>query len=150
MSKFGVFIDADNVSAPMAESAIKQLERIGEIRFIRAYGNWAAKPSGWKHLVNRYGIESSHRYNITKTKNAADIGLAVDATAILYGYMNFDTLTIVSSDSDFVPLMKHAQSLGMKTVGMGSRKAPLAYTSQCGCFHFLDEPKVMALSAATC
>lgn len=149
MWKLGVFIDADNISADMAEQAILKLRKVGDIRFVRAYGNWSRKPSTWKRLVNQYGVETTHRYNITRSKNAADISLTVDATASLYGPMDFNTLAIVSSDSDFLPLVQHAQACGKRTVGVGCRKAPSSYTRQCGVFHYLDDPDVVELDAVS-
>ncbi|MFC1337420.1 MAG: NYN domain-containing protein [gamma proteobacterium symbiont of Clathrolucina costata] len=149
MSNIGVFIDADNISAEMAEQAIVKLRETGNLRFVRAYGNWSRKPSSWKRLVNQYGVETTHRYNITRSKNAADISLTVDATASLYGSMDFDTLAVVSSDSDFLPLVQHAQACGKRTVGVGCRKAPISYTRQCGAFHYLDEPDVIELEAVS-
>jgi len=140
VERIGVFIDADNISAEMVEKAIKYLVEIGDIRFLRAFGNWSHKSSNWKRLVNQYGVETTHRYNITRTKNAADISLAVEATACLYGSMDFNTLAVVSSDSDFIPLIQHAQACGKHTIGIGSQKAPESYTRQCGSFHFLDNP----------
>ena len=142
MWKLGVFIDADNISADMAEQAILKLRDVGDIRFLRAYGNWSSRSSKWKRLVNQQGVEAIHRYNITRSKNAADISLTVDATASLYGPMDFNTLAVVSSDSDFLPLVQHAQACGKRTVGVGCRKAPSAYTRQCGLFHYLDYPDV--------
>ena len=149
MWKLGVFIDADNISADMAEQAILKLREVGGIRFVRAYGNWSRKPSTWKRLVNQYGVETTHRYNITRSKNAADISLTVDATASLYGPMDFNTLAVVSSDSDFLPLVQHAQACGKRTVGVGCRKAPSSYTRQCGVFHYLDDPDVVELDAVS-
>lgn len=138
MEKIGVFIDADNISAEMAEEAINYLAKVGDVRFLRAFGNWSHKPPGWKYLANKYGVETTHRYNITRTKNAADISLAVEATACLYGSLDFNTLAVVSSDSDFIPLIQHARACGKNTIGIGSKKAPMSYTKQCTHFHFLD------------
>jgi len=149
MCKIGVFIDADNISAHLAEKAILKLASLGDICFVKAYGNWSRKPSIWKQLANQYGIETMHRYNITRSKNAADILLTVEATASLYGSMQFDTLAVVSSDSDFLPLVQHAQSCGKYTVGVGCRKAPSAYTRRCAEFHYLDEPSVIELEAVS-
>jgi uncharacterized LabA/DUF88 family protein len=147
MWNIGVFIDADNISVDMAESAILKLNEMGNLRFVRAYGNWSRKPSAWKRLVNQFGVETSHRYNITRSKNAADISLTVDATASLYGQLEFNALAVVSSDSDFLPLVQHAQACGKHTVGLGCRKAPITYTRRCGVFHFLDDLEVLKLRA---
>jgi len=149
MTNIGMFIDADNISAEMAEKAILKLREMGNIRFVRAYGNWSRKPSSWKRLVNLYGVVTAHRYNITRSKNAADISLTVDATASLYGPMVFDTLAVVSSDSDFLPLVQHAEECGKRTVGVGCHKAPISYTRQCGVFHYLDLPEPNEVKAVS-
>lgn len=149
MWKVGVFIDADNISAELAEKAIHKLKESNEIRFIRAYGNWSCKSSIWKRLANSYGVETYHRYNITRSKNAADIALTVGATASLYSLLDFNSLAVVSSDSDFMPLIQHAQARGKNTIGMGCRKTPKTYTSLCETFHFLDSPKVIEIESVS-
>jgi len=53
------------------------LQQHGDIKFIKAYGNWSSRNALWKKVLNQYGVEASHRYNITQRKNAADISLAV-------------------------------------------------------------------------
>jgi len=146
--KIGAFIDADNISASMAEQAIHKLRGSGDIQLIHAYGNWTRKSSIWKNLANNYGVIINHRYNITRSKNAADISLAVDATAMLYGKMQFDTLAIISSDSDFVPLIQHAQACGKIAIGLGGNKSHETYVGQCDKFIFLEEKKVVNLNAA--
>lgn len=143
----GVFIDADNISAATAETALNQLAKIGEIRFAKAYGNWGKKPPVWKALVNSYGVETIHRYNVSRTKNAADISLTVEATASFYGKLSYDAIAIVSSDSDFIPLIQHAQACGKHTIGLGFRKAPVSYSRQCHQFIYLDDPAVIEMNA---
>ena len=146
---YGVFIDADNISAEMAEKAICRLLVEGDVRFIKAYGNWSRKASHWKRIVNKYGVEATHRYNITRTKNAADISLTVDATASLYGHLDYNSLAVVSSDSDFLPLVQHAQACGRKAVGLGCQKTPVTYSQQCDVFHYIDESQVIELKAVS-
>lgn len=138
MKIMGVFIDADNVSASQATTAMQMLSENGEIRFAKAYGNFASKTSAWKGFVNQYGIDATHLYNITRSKNAADISLTVDATASLYTHVEYDTMVVVSSDSDFLPLVSHANTLGKCTAGMGTQKAPKTYTNLCKTFMYLD------------
>ena len=81
-----------------------------------------------------------HRYNISKTKNCADIALVVDATASLYGGGPcFDTIVVISSDSDFGPLALQARECGKVVVGMGSEKTPSSYVGLCKEFHLFDK-----------
>ena len=147
MWNLGVFVDADNVSAEKTEKAITMLQQHGDIKFIKAYGNWSSRNALWKKVLNQYGVEASHRYNITQRKNATDISLAADATASLYS-LEFDTLAIVSSDSDYLLLVQHARSCGKRTIGVGFRQTPGAYSRQCDSFQYIDEPEIIGMVAA--
>jgi len=147
MCNLGVFVDADNVSAEKTEKALNKLQEFGTIKFVKAYGNWSSRNALWKTVLNKYGVDASHRYNITQRKNAADICLTVDATASLYGSLEFDTLAIVSSDSDYLPLIQHAKACGKQTIGIGFRQTPGVYANNCDSFQYLDEPQVIGLVA---
>lgn len=140
MKTLGVFIDADNLSAEAAEFAIQALAEVGKLRILRAFGNWANKSGSWKTLVNRHSIKAEHRYAMTagKSKNAADIALTVDAALSLFDE-KFNTIAIISSDSDFAPLIQRAKEMGKCTIGVGFRQTPTAYSSQCEQFIYLDE-----------
>jgi len=150
MWKIGVFIDADNVSFRYAKRAIQKLRRSGRVRFIKAYGNWVHKDPAWRDLVNQYGVQTTQRYSISKSKNATDIALTVDATASLFGSLDFNTLAVVSSDCDFLPLMQLANSHGKRTIGLGLQSTSPNYQKQCSEFYFLeevhDEPKLVAVA----
>ena len=143
MKNFGVYIDADNVSTEMTELALEHIIASGNILLIKAFGNWSRKPGGWSSLVNLNGIETIHRFNMTKSKNAADISLVVDATAALHNDCKFDTLAVISSDCDFLPLVQHAKSLGLQTLGLGMKKAPECYRKQCNTFIELDAQETL-------
>lgn len=136
---FGMYIDADNVSPAMCERAIATIQTLGRLRFVKAYGNWSCKESRWKNLCVSYGVATTHRYNHTKTKNSADISLVIEATVDSLKSNLFDTMVIVSSDSDFLPLIQRAAICGKKTVGFGGKKAPLTYTQICDEFHFFED-----------
>lgn len=139
MYKIGVFIDADNVSFRFAKRAIQKLRRAGRVRFIKAYGNWIHKGPEWRDLVNQFGVQTTHRYTISKSKNATDIALTVDATASLYSDLDFNTLAVVSSDSDYLPLIQLANSHGKRTIGLGFQSTSVNYQNQCSEFHFLED-----------
>jgi uncharacterized LabA/DUF88 family protein len=54
-------------------------------------------------------------------------------------------LAVVSSDSDFLPLIQHAQARGKNTIGLGCRKTPKVYSELCETFHFLDAPAIISM-----
>lgn len=136
---FGMYIDADNVSPAMCDLAINAVKKLGEVRFVKAYGNFTCKPSAWKDICVRHGVSTAHRYNHTTSKNSADISLVIDAVVDTLKTNLFNTMVIVSSDSDFYPLIQRASLCGKKTIGFGERKAPTTYTKLCDEFHFFDD-----------
>lgn len=137
--RIGVFIDADNIHVRGCEKALSVARKMGDVQIIRGYGNWSSKGGAWKKLVNDFGIIACHRYSLVATpgKNAADISLAVDATAAMHT-TSVDVIAIVSSDADFTPVAQYARSQGKIVLGFGSAKAPSVYTGQCSLFINLD------------
>lgn len=85
--------------------------------------------------MHEYAIQ---QFDLTKSKNATDIALVIDAMDILYT-KNVDTVCLVSSDSDFTPLVTRALADGKRVIGFGERKAPDAFVNSCSKFLFLDE-----------
>ena len=142
MNNIGVFIDADNISAQHASAVMTHLRTIGNVSFVRSYGNWKSKTKGWKEFQNQFGVQAFHRFNLVTNKNAADMALTVDATASLYGSEVFNTMVVMSSDCDFEPLVTHARSRGKYIVGCGSRQTPKPYVDQCQAFVFMEDEKI--------
>lgn len=141
MSVFAIYVDAENVSISDAEKAFRLLKQSGNrIAFAKAYGNFL-KLSAWKEFCNRYGIATEHRFSLSLKKNAADIQLTVDAVANLYGSYQYDTVVLISSDSDFFPVVQQARRMGKKIVGVGASHAPDAYIGMCDRFITLDKMK---------
>ena len=56
---------------------------------------------------------------------------------VLHG-KDVDIICIVSSDSDFTPLVIRCLEEGKKVVGFGERKTPPAFVSSCSRFLYLD------------
>ena len=88
------------------------------------------------------GIEPIHLFHATKSgKNASDLRLAVDAVDLLY-QSPIDTFVIVSTDSDFVPLVSRLRSGGKMVIGAGPQKtAPRTLIIACDRFFYLKQGK---------
>jgi uncharacterized LabA/DUF88 family protein len=54
-----------------------------------------------------------------------------------------DTLCLVSSDCDFTPLVTRALADGKFVIGVGERKAPMAFVNSCSKFLFLDDTEAI-------
>ena len=127
------------------ESLLDQLSDVGRVIIKRAYADWSVHRSKRDQLLE-YGIEASHHFRSTKqSKNSSDISLTIDAIDLLYS-APVDVFVIVSSDSDFVPLVNKLRSAGKTAIGAGRRghSSPTLVKSCDRYIYLEDEPKPAA------
>lgn len=116
--KVMLLIDADNVSADVIEQAVQRtLVEHGAVHLRRAYGNaeTALKHQG---LFKRLSVRPM--VNLSAGKNSTDIALAVDAMALAITERP-DVVVLVSSDSDFAPLVIRLRETGCRVCGIGQQ-----------------------------
>lgn len=135
---YGVYIDADNVSPEMADKALELLVSKGRIRHIAAYGNWSSKSSAWRTISIKYSIHAHHMFSLARGKNSADMKLVVDAMVAMEKQCSFNTLVVMSGDSDFIWLIHHARKNGIDTIGIGASNASQSYARACDNFLFFE------------
>lgn len=139
MKKIAVFIDADNAPAKKFGKVLSELARYGVVNIRRAYGNWKnqnLKP--WEDVLHEFAIQPIQQFDLTKGKNATDMAMVIDVMDILYT-KNIDIICLVSSDSDFTPLVTRSLSDGKFVIGFGERKTPMAFVNSCSKFLYFDE-----------
>ena len=119
-SQIGVLIDYENVGLGSIHSLFDQLSDLGRMIVKRAYADWSKAPQRDRQQMLELGIEP-RQYFGGSGKNAADICLAVDAIDLLH-ISPVDTFVIVSSDTDFVPLVSHLRAAGKMVIGAGHRE----------------------------
>ncbi|MFT3782423.1 MAG: NYN domain-containing protein [Nibricoccus sp.] len=134
-----LLIDADNAPAAKISFIITELASYGVVNIRRAYGNWK-KPhlSAWENVLHEYAIQPQQHFDITKGKNASDMALLIDAMDILYT-KSVDTFSLVSSDSDFTPLVLRLRADGKHVIGFGNHNAPEPFVNSCTRFLYLDD-----------
>jgi len=111
-----VLIDADNVSADVVEQALATVvERHGAAHVRRAY---CTAESAVKHLKLFKRLSIRPIVNVSTGKNSTDIALAVDAIDLVLAERP-DVAVIVSSDSDFAPLVIRLREKGCRVEGIG-------------------------------
>ena len=79
----------------------------------------------WQEVAPRYGLEQRHHGRTTPGKNATDIAMVVDAMDILYSSA-IEHFCLVTSDSDYTPLVLRLRSAGCQVFGIGKPTTPLA------------------------
>lgn len=111
-----MLIDADNVSADVVEQAVaKVMAEHGAIHVRRAY---CTAESAVKHLKLFKALSIRPMVNVSTGKNSTDIALAVDAIDLVMAERP-DVVVIVSSDSDFAPLVIRLREKGCRVEGIG-------------------------------
>ena len=135
--KVAVLIDAENISLRYLEKIFTRARSEGNVCFKRIYGNVTLRKNAVNPLLE-YGITHIQCYSYVPDKNTADMVLTVDAMEQLYKN-GIDVFCIVSSDSDFAPLVNKMIEEGKTVIGMGERKAVKSFRNSCNEFILLDE-----------
>ena len=145
LKNIALLIDADNASHAGIDPVLTVLAELGQVNIRRAYGNWA-KPalSKWNQITHRYGLQPIQQFDLTKGKNATDMAMTIDAIDLLYDG-KVDGFGIMSSDSDFTPLVTRLRQDGLIVYGFGSAKAPEAFKT--ACTRFIDVDQLIRTSA---
>jgi hypothetical protein len=139
LKNIALLIDADNASHAGIDPVLTVLAELGQVNIRRAYGNWA-KPAlaNWNKITHRFGLQPVQQFDLTKGKNATDMAMTIDAIDLLYGG-KVDGFGIMSSDSDFTPLVTRLRQDGLLVYGFGSAKAPEAFKTACTRFIDVDQ-----------
>ncbi len=139
LKNIALLIDADNASHNGIDPVLTVLAELGQVNIRRAYGNWA-KPalSNWNKISHRYGLQPVQQFDLTKGKNATDIAMTIDAIDLLNNG-KVDGFGIMSSDSDFTPLVTRLRQDGLIVYGFGSDKAPEPFKTACTRYIDVDQ-----------
>lgn len=134
-----VLIDFENVGLNAIQWLFDQISDIGRVTVKRAYADWSVARSVRDQLL-QLGIEPIHLFHSgASAKNSSDIRLVIDAVDLLY-QAHVDTFVIVSSDSDFVPLVSKLRAAGKSVIGAG-RQATVSRSLVISCdrYFYLDQ-----------
>ena len=113
-----LLIDADNPSGDVIEQAVQRtLTQYGSIHIRRAYCG-VEKAVTHEALFKRLLVRPM--VNLSTGKNSTDIALAVDAMELAISERP-DVIVLVSSDSDFAPLVIRLREKGCHVCGIGQQ-----------------------------
>jgi len=146
LKNIALLIDADNASHTGIDPVLTVLAELGQVNIRRAYGNWA-KPalSNWNKITHRYGLQPMQQFDLTKGKNATDMAMTIDAIDLLNAG-KVDGFGIMSSDSDFTPLVTRLRQDGLLVYGFGNANAPEAFRT--ACTRFIDVGQLIRTAAS--
>ncbi|HAU21424.1 MAG TPA: hypothetical protein DCS24_02340 [Erythrobacter sp.] len=136
-----LLIDADNVDPNGIDAVLTVLAELGQVNIRRAYGNWAKDAlKRWGDITNHYGIRPHQQFDLTRGKNATDMAMTIDAVDLPY-QGKVDGFGIMSSDSDFTPLVTRLRQDGLPVYCFGDNKTPEAL--RMACTRFIDVAKLV-------
>jgi uncharacterized protein (TIGR00288 family) len=111
-----LLIDADNVSADVITQAFERV--MAEQRAIHVRRAYCTAELAAKHLKLFKALSIRPIVNVSTGKNSTDIALAVDAIDLVISERP-DVVVLVSSDSDFAPLVIRLREKGCRVEGIG-------------------------------
>ncbi len=133
-----LLIDCDNVSHKSIEGVINELSKYGKINIRNAYGNWKSESmKGWEEKLHPHAIKPIQQFAYTSGKNATDAAMIIDAMDLLYT-QKIDAFALMTSDSDFTPLVMRLLANGLIVYGFGEKKTPLPFVNACSQFIYIE------------
>jgi len=137
-NKIALLIDCDNVSHKSIEGVIDELSKYGKVNIRHAYGNWKSSSlKGWEEKLHPHAIKPIQQFAYTTGKNATDAAMIIDAMDLLYT-QNLDGFALMTSDSDFTPLVMRILSNGITVYGFGEKKTPQPFVKACSQFIYTE------------
>ena len=142
-------IDFENVGLDSIQWLFDQISDVGRIIVKRAYADWSDAGNRRDQLLE-LGIEPIQQFHGGPIgKNSSDIRLAIDAVDLLH-QSPIDTFVIVSSDSDFIPLVNKLRAAGKTVIGAGRKAtAPRTLIISCDKYYYLDQNRKIGVTGGT-
>ncbi|WP_209347661.1 NYN domain-containing protein [Pontixanthobacter sp. CEM42] len=142
LRNIALLIDADNTTPQGIDPVLTVMAELGQVNIRRAYGNFAkGNLAKWDKITNRFGIRPQQQFDVSKGKNATDMAMTIDAIDLL-NQGKVDGFGLMTSDSDFTPLVTRLRQDGIVVYGFGSSKTPESFRSVCT--RFIDIDKLIA------
>jgi uncharacterized protein (TIGR00288 family) len=136
--KIALLIDCDNVSHTAIEGVLEELAKHGTVNVRHAHGDWNNPSlSGWAKKLHPHAIRPMQQFAYTSGKNATDSAMIIDAMDLLYSG-NIDAFALMTSDSDFTPLVLRILESGFPVYGFGAKKTPQPFVDSCSPFIYIE------------
>jgi len=137
-TRIALLIDCDNVSSNSIEGVLEELAKYGTVNVRHAHGDWKnVHLSGWIEKLHPHAIRPIQQFAYTTGKNATDSAMIIDAMDLLYSN-TVDAYALMTSDSDFTPLVMRILEGGMPVYGFGEKKTPLPFVHACSQFIYTE------------
>ncbi len=138
LNRIALLIDCDNVSHNSIAGVIEELSKFGKVNVRHAHGDWnSSSLSGWIEKLHPHAIRPMQQFAYTKGKNATDSAMIIDAMDLLFG-KTVEAFALMTSDSDFTPLVMRLLESGFPVYGFGEKKTPQPFVDACSTFIYTE------------
>ena len=113
----------------------------GSLASTRAYADWSAPANAsYKVQLVNHSVDLTQLFNVSGTKNGADIRLAVDVIDDLFRVDSITHVLVVAGDSDYIPMVTRCKRMGREVIGLGiDGSTSAAFKKACNRFVVYDE-----------
>lgn len=137
-TRIALLIDCDNASHASIEGVLQELAKYGTVNVRHAHGNWNSQNlAGWREKLQPNAIRPLQQFAYTTGKNATDSAVIIDAMDLLYS-KTVDAFALMTSDSDFTPLVMRILESGLSVYGFGEKKTPQPFVHACSQFIYTE------------
>ncbi|WP_176728839.1 NYN domain-containing protein [Thermogemmatispora onikobensis] len=148
-SVMALLVDGENIGPEWAAAIVAKACQFGCPAIRRVYGDWTTSyMASWRAIAECYGFQQVQVPRAVIGKNAVDLALTVDAMDLLFeGLCSF---CLVSSDSDYAPLVRRLREAGCFVLGIGRPPVPQLLCEACHVFITTDQlHRLQVLRAGT-
>lgn len=119
MSRFAVFVDADNVPAQIIPDLFKLLKERGSIVVCKVFGDFSRPAlASWKTICLQYNLEAIVAWH-KSGKNSSDLKLCQSCVHTLYTHKNIQEYVLVTGDGDFTTVIQDLKRNEKNVICMG-------------------------------
>lgn len=139
-SKIGIFFDCENIKYKYAPDILDYIKQYGRILVQRAYADWTHDQNKkWANTAKMLNVEMVQCTHMNNMKNTSDMVMCIDIMKELRS-SNVTHYFIISSDSDFTPLVRQIKKHDKMVLGVGYENSNLMYKSSFDSFLPLPDP----------
>jgi uncharacterized protein (TIGR00288 family) len=126
-----LFFDFENISISLwkqggPKPSFKKIKtwfsQFGRVVVARAYADWSSHHTFLAPLQSNdfepVFVDTHAGYGHATVKNACDMQIVVEATAVSFMHPHISTFGLLTGDRDFMPLVNHLRGLGKKVIVM--------------------------------
>lgn len=137
-------IDADNAAPGDIDDVFRIADTLGKVTTRRLYGGGPVLQA-WKRPALHHNIDVVHQYAWIARKNATDMAMTIDAMDLLHDSRH-DVFCLVTSDSDFTPLVHRFVKQRIEVHCIGNESTPESLVTACGDrFHKIGRPRIIGI-----